>query len=80
MHQETYYSTMTSKGQITIPAQFRQEMDLKPRDKIEFIKVGDGFTASKKRKVTFEDLYSCLPKPKVHFTLEELKQFRGRRA
>jgi len=55
-------------------------MDLKPRDKIEFIKVGDGFTASKKRKVTFEDLYSCLPKPKVHFTLEELKQFRGRRA
>ncbi|MFC5862790.1 AbrB/MazE/SpoVT family DNA-binding domain-containing protein [Acidicapsa dinghuensis] len=34
-------ATVTSKGQITIPAEVRSALDLKPGDKIDFVKVGD---------------------------------------
>ncbi len=34
-------STITSKGQVTIPAEVRRRLDLKPGDKIVF-SVGDG--------------------------------------
>ncbi len=32
---------MTSKGQVTIPAEIRQELGLKPRDTVEFARDGD---------------------------------------
>lgn len=34
-------STLTSKGQITIPAEIRAELNLQPGDRIDFVKVGD---------------------------------------
>lgn len=35
-------STMTSKGQITVPAAIRAELKLHSGDQIEFVKVGEG--------------------------------------
>jgi antitoxin PrlF len=35
-------ATITSKGQITIPAPIRSELHLKAGDRIEFVKVKDG--------------------------------------
>jgi antitoxin PrlF len=35
-------ATITSKGQITIPAQVRAELGVDPGDRIEFVKVGKG--------------------------------------
>jgi AbrB family looped-hinge helix DNA binding protein len=35
-------ATVTSKGQITIPANVRAELKVGPGDRVEFIKVSDG--------------------------------------
>jgi AbrB family looped-hinge helix DNA binding protein len=34
-------ATLTSKGQITIPAQVRNRLGISPGDKIEFVALGD---------------------------------------
>ena len=35
-------STITKKGQITIPANLREELNLKPGKKVKFVKTKDG--------------------------------------
>jgi len=35
-------ATMTSKGQVTIPAQIRADLHVVTGDRIEFVKIGDG--------------------------------------
>ena len=35
-------ATVTSKGQITIPAQVRDELGLATGDKVEFVEIGQG--------------------------------------
>lgn len=35
-------ATMTSKGQITVPAAIRSDLDIHSGDKIQFVKVGEG--------------------------------------
>lgn len=35
-------ATITSKGQITIPATLRSELHIGPGDKVEFVKVAEG--------------------------------------
>lgn len=35
-------ATLTSKGQITIPAQVRAELGLNTGDRIEFVEIGEG--------------------------------------
>jgi antitoxin PrlF len=35
-------STLTSKGQTTIPKAIREHLDLKPGDRIRFVIAGDG--------------------------------------
>lgn len=35
-------ATITSKGQVTIPASVREDLQVKSGDKLEFIKVKDG--------------------------------------
>lgn len=37
----TLSSRMTSKGQVTIPAEIRAELGLKPRDSVQFAREGD---------------------------------------
>lgn len=32
----TYYSTVTTKGQVTLPAKLRSQLDLKPGQKVNF--------------------------------------------
>lgn len=69
---------MTEKGQVTIPIDIRTMLHLSKGDQLKFTVDGDNVNISKLRKPTFEDLYNCLPKSKVSFTIEELNEFRGR--
>lgn len=33
-------ATLTSKGQMTLPKEIRDDLNLKPGDKVEFVKIG----------------------------------------
>ena len=36
------YATITSKNQMTVPAEVRDELGLKPGDKLKFVRIDDG--------------------------------------
>jgi AbrB family looped-hinge helix DNA binding protein len=65
-------ATITSKGQLTIPKEIRNKLDLKAGDKVEFIFDENGrleiipITSSVKR------LKGMLPPPARPLTLEEM--------
>jgi antitoxin PrlF len=73
-------STLTSKGQITLPKDLRDRLKLRTGDQVEFFIDEDGriemvpITASVKR------LKGMLPKPKKAVTLEAMDQAIRQRA
>jgi antitoxin PrlF len=73
-------STLTSKGQITLPKHLRDRLKLKTGDQVEFFIDDEGrvelvpVTASVKR------LKGMLPKPKKAVTLEAMDQAIRQRA
>lgn len=65
-------STMTSKGQVTIPKPARDALHLSPGDRVEFVLGDDGrlFLLSATRPV--RSLKGMLPKPATPVSLEEM--------
>jgi antitoxin PrlF len=55
----TRATTLTSKGQVTIPKEVRDQLGLQPHDKITFV-VEDGF-ATLRRLPRLEELAGSLP-------------------
>jgi antitoxin PrlF len=67
-------TTLTSKGQVTVPREIRERMGLKPGDKITFSLLSDGtlIVRPKVRRVT--DLAGLLHKPgRAPVLLEDMK-------
>lgn len=65
-------STMTARGQTTIPAEIRKKLALKPGDRILYLEE-DGrvrIIAADKRS---DDLKGLLPKPERPVSLEEME-------
>ncbi len=56
-------STVTSKGQITIPTELRKKVGIKPTDKVIFSLVNGQILISK--LATIDSLYGKLANPKV---------------
>lgn len=56
-------STITSKGQITLPAKFRREMGVKPSDRVLFTKEGKRVFVEK--VPSLKSLYGSLSNSKV---------------
>lgn len=56
----TYTSTITSKGQVTIPKQLRDELGLKPSDKVYFGRSGKDVLTLRRKNLTIEDVYGML--------------------
>jgi len=72
-------STVTSKGQTTIPKDVRDLLQLHPGDRVEFVIHGDSVVLrSASRKVT--DLKGFLPKPKKPVTLVQMDAAIRKRA
>ena len=68
-------STITSKGQTTIPASLRALLGVKPGDKITYMTKPNGdITIKRKKTYKLEDLFGCLPKPKKTLTIEEMDE------
>jgi AbrB family looped-hinge helix DNA binding protein len=56
-----HITTLSSKGQITIPQEVRDELGLKPDDKIEIVVDGAGTARLRKAGPSLEDLMGSLP-------------------
>jgi len=56
-------TTLTSKGQVTVPREIRQRMGLKPGDKITFSLLSDGTLVVRPKQRHVTDLAGLLHKP-----------------
>ena len=63
-------ATLTSKGQITIPAEVRQKMGLDAGDRVEFVEMESGVYAMKSAIDDVRSLKGLLRKPAKPVTLE----------
>ncbi len=66
-------ATLTSKGQITIPAQVRAALGLDAGDKIDFVEIENGQFAIRPRTASIRDLEGCIPKLDYVPTIEQIK-------
>jgi AbrB family looped-hinge helix DNA binding protein len=68
-------TTMTSKGQVTIPKEVRDALKLRPGDKISMIPLPDGRVIMRAKKGSILDLYGALHRPgRKPLTLEQMKR------
>jgi antitoxin PrlF len=67
----SYASTLTSKGQITIPSYIRSKLHLEAGQKLEFFIQGESFVAIAVNK-SVKSLKGILPKPKISLSIEEM--------
>lgn len=67
-------STVTSKGQTTIPKEIREHLHLKPGDRIEFVTDEDGRVVVLPATIDVAELAGILKPPSRPVTLKEMKQ------
>lgn len=65
-------SSLTSKGQTTIPKEIRDYLHLRPGDRIEFLKEPDGRIVLLPVTLDIRDLFGALPRPKRAVSLKEM--------
>jgi len=66
-------STLTSKGQTTVPKEIRDHLNLQPGDRIEFVIEQDGRVVIVPASFDAADLAGALPRPKRTVSLDEMK-------
>ena len=67
-------STLTSKGQTTIPKAVRHHLGLKPGDKIRFLVEDDGRVVVLPATLHLRDLKGSLPKPSKPVSVARMKE------
>lgn len=70
-------ATVTSKGQITIPAEVRRKLGLRPGARVEFVPMDDGSYAIAPKTGSVTALKGVVPAPPVPVTLEEMDDAIG---
>jgi AbrB family looped-hinge helix DNA binding protein len=65
-------ATMTSKGQVTIPAEVRQRMGLASGDRIEFVELANGEFAIKPAIDDVRLLKGALRKPQKPVSVDDM--------
>ena len=74
-------STVTSKGQVTIPKEVRDQMGLKPGDRIDFVKDKAGRFSLKAINTDFRSLRGIIKSPLGRpITLKEMDEAIARGA
>ena len=66
-------STMTTKGQVTIPLDVRRRLGLDAGDRIEFVEIEDGVFAIKPAIDDVRSLKGLLRKPSRAVSLDDMK-------
>jgi antitoxin PrlF len=65
-------STLTRKGQTTIPKDIRERLGLKPGDKIKFTVNADGSVTLVAANLTLKQLRAILPRSEWPATIDEM--------
>jgi AbrB family looped-hinge helix DNA binding protein len=65
-------TTLTSKGQVTVPKAIRERLELTAGAKLEFRLQDDGTIQVVPLRSSLKQLKYLLPKPDVSLTLEEM--------
>ena len=73
-------STLSSKGQITLPKTIRDQLCLGPGDKVEFLVMEDGRIEMVPVTLPITGLKGMTPKPQCPVTLEEMGEAIRKRA
>jgi antitoxin PrlF len=69
----TAHSTITAKGQTTVPKEIRDRLKLKPGDRIEYVVEADGRITLKAKNRRMADFAGILGKPPGGpLTIEEM--------
>jgi AbrB family looped-hinge helix DNA binding protein len=73
-------SSITSKGQVTIPKELREELGLKPYDRVEFFPDGKGGGRFRKAYPSLEELMGSIPNIgiSVEEAIERAKEERAK--
>jgi len=67
-------STITSKGQITLPGKIRKKLNLTPGDKVDFIFDEEGQVILIPQKKSVKELKGMVPKAFKVITLDEMQK------
>jgi AbrB family looped-hinge helix DNA binding protein len=67
-------ATITSKGQVTLPATIREQLRLKTGDRLDFFVLEDGHIEIVPLKESPRKLKGMVPKPAKPVTLEEMDE------
>ena len=70
-------TTMTSKGQVTVPREIRDRLGLKPGDKMAFTLLSDGTVVMRPKTRHLADLAGFLTRPgQPKVPIEDMDPFR----
>lgn len=72
-------STLSSKGQTTIPIDIQRLLKVKPGDKIQYFVEPDGRVSLLPKTLSVKDLKGVLPKPSKTVSIEEMDEAVRRR-
>ncbi len=72
-------STLTIKGQTTVPAVIRKALNLHAGDMIEYVINKDGTVTMILSTVEVSELYGLLPKSKKQISIEEMNKVINKR-
>jgi antitoxin PrlF len=72
-------TSLTSKGQMTLPKEIRDRMKLKPGDRLDVSIDGDRIVMTPST-LSLDDLFRVLPRPEHVATLDEIELAIRRRA
>ncbi|MBA2414833.1 MAG: AbrB/MazE/SpoVT family DNA-binding domain-containing protein [Geodermatophilaceae bacterium] len=67
-------ATVTSKGQITIPAEVRKTLGLKSGSRVDFVRVDSGAYELVPTMGSVRSLKGCVPRPAKPVTLEQMER------
>ncbi len=67
-------ATVTSKGQITIPVDVRQALQVEPGDRIEFVEVDPGRFEVIAATRSVKELKGMFGKPTKHVSIEDMNK------
>ncbi|MCF8169329.1 MAG: type II toxin-antitoxin system PrlF family antitoxin [Rhodoferax sp.] len=67
-------ATLTSKGQITIPADIRKSMSIGPKDRLTFTPMPDGTVVMRAKTRSIKDLKGMLKPPQgAHVSISDMR-------